>query len=98
MHRVSTALRRSLSLVFAVTAIAAMVAILCGAAAQTYPAQPVTIIVPFPPGGSVDGVARILGQELQEHSGKSFVVENRGGGAGGTIGSASVARATADGY
>jgi tripartite-type tricarboxylate transporter receptor subunit TctC len=75
-----------------------MAATLSGAAAQTFPAQPVIIIVPFPAGGSVDGVARILGQELQERSGKSFVVENRGAGAGGTVGSGSVARATADGY
>jgi tripartite-type tricarboxylate transporter receptor subunit TctC len=68
------------------------------ALAQSYPARPVTIVVPFPAGGSVDGVARILAQELQERSGRAFVVENRAGGAGGTVGSASVATATADGY
>lgn len=68
------------------------------ATAQTYPDRPVTIVVPFPPGGSVDGVARILAGDLQERTGKSFVVENRAGGAGGSVGSASVARAAADGY
>ena len=68
------------------------------AMAQGYPDRPVTIVVPFPPGGSVDGVARILGQELGERTAKSFVVENRAGGAGGSVGSASVVRAAPDGY
>lgn len=68
------------------------------AVAGTFPDRPVTIVVPFPPGGSVDGAARILGQELQELTGKSVVVENRAQGAGGTAGSATVARAAPDGY
>ncbi len=86
------------SLRFAIAAMVGLAVLTSDAIAQTYPAQPITIIVPFPPGGSVDGVARILGQELQERSGKTFVVENRAGGAGGTVGSASVAQAKADGY
>src|SRR3712207_5055756 len=45
--------------------------------------RPVTLVVPFPPGGSVDGVARILAQELGEQTGGAFLVENRAGGAGG---------------
>ena len=56
--------------------------------------RPVTIVVPFPPGGSVDGVARILAQELGEQTGGTFVVENR---AGGAVGAAGVMRARPDG-
>src|SRR5918995_2171330 len=52
------------------------------------PDRPVTVVVPFPPGGSVDGEARILAQELGEQTGGTFVVENRAGGAGGAVGSA----------
>ena len=68
------------------------------ATAQSYPDRPITIVVPFPPGGSVDGVARFLGQDLGERTGKSFVIENRAGGAGGSVGSATVLRSPADGY
>lgn len=67
------------------------------ALAQAWPAKPVTLLVPFPPGGSSDAIARILGTKLQEKLGGSFVVDNRGG-AGGTIGTAAVKRAAADGY
>lgn len=69
------------------------------AAAQptALPDRPVTLVVPFPPGGSVDGVARILAQELGEQTGGTFVVENRAGGAGGAVGSAQVMRARPDG-
>jgi tripartite-type tricarboxylate transporter receptor subunit TctC len=65
--------------------------------AQLPPDRPVTIVVPFPPAGSVDGVARILAQELGEQTGGTFLVENRAGGAGGAVGSASVLRARPDG-
>ena len=61
------------------------------------PDRPVTLVVPFPPGGSVDGVARILAQELGEQTGGTFLVENRAGGAGGAVGSAGVMRARPDG-
>jgi tripartite-type tricarboxylate transporter receptor subunit TctC len=67
------------------------------ALAQAWPAKPVTLLVPFPPGGSSDAIARTLGAKLQEKLGGSFVVDNRGG-AGGTIGTATVKRAAADGY
>lgn len=80
-----------------------LTALLLGAAAttaalaQAWPAKPVTLLVPFPPGGSSDAIARMLGTKLQEKLGGSFVVDNRGG-AGGTIGTAAVKRAPADGY
>jgi tripartite-type tricarboxylate transporter receptor subunit TctC len=56
------------------------------------------VVVPFPAGGSVDGVARILVQKLNEIPGYSFIVENRAGGAGGTVGANTVAKSNADGY
>jgi len=67
------------------------------AAAQPYPAHPVKLIVPFPPGSTPDIVGRTLGAGLQEALGQPFVVENRTG-AGGNIGTEAVAKATADGY
>ncbi len=66
--------------------------------AQAWPkAQPIKLIAVFPPGGSVDQVARILQVPLQQHLGQTVVVENRGG-ASGAIGMASVLNAPADGY
>ena len=67
------------------------------AAAQNYPARPVRVIVPYPPGGTVDVVARVLAQRLTEQMGQAFVVENRAG-ANGTVGSDLVAKAAPDGY
>ena len=68
------------------------------ALAQTYPSRTVTVVVPFPAGGSVDGVARILVQKLNETVGQHFIVENRAGGASGTVGANAVAKAAPDGY
>jgi tripartite-type tricarboxylate transporter receptor subunit TctC len=65
---------------------------------QGYPAKTVSVIVPYPPGGSVDGVARIVVQKLNEALGQHFIVENRAGGASGTVGAAAVAKAPPDGY
>ncbi|MFC7540547.1 Bug family tripartite tricarboxylate transporter substrate binding protein [Siccirubricoccus deserti] len=62
-----------------------------------WPNRPVRIVVPFPPGGSNDVVARPLAERLQARLGQPFVVENRGG-AGGAIGAGQVAQAPADGY
>jgi tripartite-type tricarboxylate transporter receptor subunit TctC len=84
-------LLRSISLAL-VAALAA-----AGAAAQGYPAKPVKIIVPYPPGGPTDIVARVVAQKLSEQTGQQFVVDNRGGG-GGNIGAEAVARSGADGY
>ncbi len=67
------------------------------ALAQAWPAKPVTLLVPFPPGGSTDAIARVLGNKLQERLGGNFVIDNRGG-AGGTIGTTAVKRAAPDGY
>jgi len=53
--------------------------ILTPALAQTYPVRTVTVIVPFPPGGSVDGVARIIVDKLNQTGGAHFIVENRAG-------------------
>src|SRR6516225_3869833 len=66
--------------------------------AQSYPSHTVTVVVPFPPGGSVDGVARIVVQKLNETLGQHFIVENRAGGASGIVGANAVARAAPDGY
>jgi tripartite-type tricarboxylate transporter receptor subunit TctC len=68
------------------------------APAQTYPSRTVSVIVPFPAGGSVDGVARILVAKLNETVGQHFIVENRAGGASGTVGANAVAKAAPDGY
>jgi len=65
--------------------------------AQPYPNKPIRLMVPFPPGGSTDIVARIVAQKLGTQLGQSLVIENRGG-AGGTLGTAVVAKAPADGY
>ena len=63
-----------------------------------WPARPVTMIVPFPAGGQADLAARPVAQALEKILGKPFVVDNRAGGAGGSIGNAAAARAEPDGY
>ena len=76
---------------------AAAILNVAGASAQVWPAKPIRLMVPFPPGGSTDIVSRIVAQKLAERLGQPIVIENRGGG-GGTIGTAVVARAAPDGY
>src|SRR5438128_2383075 len=68
------------------------------ATARKYPSRTVNVIVPYPAGGSVDGVARVVVQKLNETVGQYFIVENRAGGASGTVGATAVARAAPDGY
>jgi tripartite-type tricarboxylate transporter receptor subunit TctC len=75
----------------------ALLALHNNAAAQEYPTRSVKIVVGYPPGGSVDANARLLGQLLSEHWKQAVVVENRAG-AGSTIATASVAQAAPDGY
>ena len=79
--------------------LAVAAAVLCAPLvyAQTWPAQPVKMIVGFPPGGTTDVIARLVAQGLSESLGKSFVVDNRGG-ASGSIGAGLVAKSAPDGY
>ncbi len=75
----------------------ALLALTAQGAAQDYPERVVRIINPYPPGGSVDVMARILAQKLSDNVGQQFIVENRSGG-GGNTGSDFVAKAEPDGY
>lgn len=68
-----------------------------GALAQTYPSKPIRVIVPFPPGGGTDIVARTVTPKMAEILGQPFIIENRAG-AGGNIGTEVVAKSPADGY
>ena len=88
--------KSSLRLHFGMALLALVVA--GGALAQSaYPARPIRFIVPFPPGGAADAVARMVGQEMAKTFGQQVVVENRGGG-GGTIGVGAGVRSAPDGY
>src|SRR4030088_1955810 len=77
--------------------IASALAIGSNAQAQNYPARPITMIVPFPPGGSTDVVGRIVAERMRQLLGATIILENVGG-AGGSIGVGRVARAAPDGY
>ncbi len=79
------------------TAISGLLALPTLVSAQAYPNKPVKMIIPFPPGGTLDTVGRMLAQKLSEQMGQQFLIENRPGG-NGTIGADAVAKATADGY
>ena len=80
-----------LAITFAVTAAV-------DATAQSYPTRPITIIVPFPPGGNSDLVIRHLADRLSVSLNQPVIVENRAGGAGGTVGTRAFANANPDGY
>src|SRR5262245_60012072 len=80
-----------------IVAAAVTLAALTIADAQPYPSRPITLIVPFPPGGSSDTAARIMAERMRPILGQPIVIENVGG-AGGSIGVGRVARAPADGY
>lgn len=67
------------------------------AQAPAYPSKPVRVIIPFPPGGTLDAIGRQLAQKLSAQLGQQFIVENKAGG-NGTIGADAVAKAQADGY
>jgi tripartite-type tricarboxylate transporter receptor subunit TctC len=81
---------------FVVAVLAALV-LAAPAGAQTYPARPIRLIVPFPPGGGTDAVSRLVAQELQKSTGWTIVIENKAG-AGGMIGLQEASRARNDGY
>ena len=83
------ALARALALVLAVVAVTA--------AAQSYPSKPIRVIVPYPPGGGTDVIARILQEPLAAELGQPIVIDNRGGAAG-NLGTDLAAKAPADGY
>jgi len=86
--------RRFVHLAAGATALPAVSRFAC---AQTYPTRPVRIIVPYPPGGAPDIVARLMGQWISDRLGQRFIIENRPG-AGGKIGTEAAVRAPSDGY
>ena len=81
----------------AVSGLVIMLAIGAGALAADYPARTVTLVVPYPPGGGVDAMARVVAAKLSDALHAQFIVDNRPG-AGGTIGTRAVAQAAPDGY
>ncbi len=78
-------------------ALVGLLALVGGAAAETWPARPVRLVVPYPPGGSNDIVGRMIAQQLSDRLGKQVYIDNRAG-AGSTIGAALVASSAPDGY
>lgn len=75
-----------------------LLSLACGSTwAQAYPSKPITVIVPFAPGGGSDNVARLITTKLTERTGKTFILDNKPGG-GTNIGNEAAARATPDGY
>ena len=79
----------------AAVALAALTSL--GAQAQTFPSRPITMIVPFPPGGSTDTIARVMADKMKTTLGQSVIIENVGG-AGGSIAVGRLARSAPDGY
>jgi tripartite-type tricarboxylate transporter receptor subunit TctC len=89
MRNACTTLLKALGLVLALSA---------GAAAQDYPTKPVRLVIPFPPGGSNDVIGRLIATHLGERLGKQVVVDNRGAGAGGVVGTEYALNQPHDGY
>jgi tripartite-type tricarboxylate transporter receptor subunit TctC len=81
----------------AIVAVAALAA-LAPASAQQYPSRPITLVVPLPPGGTNDIMARLVGERMSKSLGQQIVVENRAAGGSGTVATRQIARATPDGY
>src|SRR5512147_2707715 len=78
-------------------AVAATTTCLAPAQAQTYPSKPIRLIVPFPPGGGVDFVGRVVGQKLSERLGQQVAIDNRAG-ANGIVGLQALTASAPDGY
>ncbi len=97
MIRTVTCWLPRISFTFPLVLLAALFGALPHAAAQTYPAKPIRVVVPFPPGGTSDILARLIGAKIAESWGQQLVVENRPG-ANGNIGAELVTRAAPDGY
>lgn len=85
---------RSFSSIFVALSLSVIAA---GAVAQEYPTKPITLVIPFPPGGSTDRMGRLLAQRISDEFKQPIIVENRGGAAG-IVGTGTVARAHPDGY
>jgi tripartite-type tricarboxylate transporter receptor subunit TctC len=85
--------KKGIAIVFAILA-----ASIASGAVQTYPSRPITITIAFPPGGPSEGVTRLLAERLSLSLGQPVVIENRPGGAGGSVGTKAVAGATPDGH
>ena len=81
----------------ALTAIACLVGQAAAQSAADFPSKPITVVVPFTPGGGSDAIARLITARITERTGKTIIIDNRGG-AGTNIGNEFVARATGDGY
>ena len=80
-----------------ILAMLAFAASIASASAQTYPTQPIHLVVPFPPGGGTDALARAIQEPFQKALGQTVIIDNRGGG-GGSIGHEITAKAQPDGY
>jgi tripartite-type tricarboxylate transporter receptor subunit TctC len=97
MNKLHARLRAGLMAVMAAATMGAPLAASADDAAKNYPAQPVKLMVPWPPGGGVDTTARIMAEMLGQRMGQPIIVDNRSG-AGGNIGTELLARQKADGY
>src|SRR5437868_1713563 len=93
MHRFSRLARLAALVLACVLGVSAQ----AQSTADKYPDRPIRIIVPYPPGGSVDVLGRVIAQRMQENWGQTVIVENRPG-AGTMIGTAAAAKADPDGY